>query len=38
MTTSLQVNDSGTGTLLYMAFELSDKKWRVAFGDGDRQR
>jgi len=38
MTASLQVNDSGVGAVLYMAFELSDKKWRLAFGDGRRQR
>ncbi len=38
MTASLQVNDSGVGAVLYMSFELSDKKWRLAFGDGRRQR
>ena len=38
MTASLQVNDSGVGAVLYMAFVLSDKKWRLAFGDGRRQR
>jgi transposase len=38
MTASLPVNNNQAGVVLYMAFELSDKKWRLAFGDGNRQR
>lgn len=38
MTASLQANDTQAGAVLYMAFELSDKKWRLAFGDGRRRR
>lgn len=32
MAANLHVNDSEAGAVLYMAFELSDKKWRLAFG------
>ena len=38
MTASLQEQGYETGTVLYMALELSNAKWRLAFGDGRRQR
>jgi len=38
MTADLQVQAYETETVLYMAMELSDKQWRLAFGDGTRQR
>ena len=38
MAANLHVNDSEAGAVLYMAFELSDKKWSLAFGGGERRR
>ena len=38
MAANLHVNDSEAGAVLYMAFELSDTKWRLAFGGGERRR
>lgn len=36
--TTLPVNDNATGQVLYMAMELSAKRWRLVFGDGSRRR
>lgn len=38
MTADLQMKAYEMGTVLYMALELSNKTWRLAFGDGQRQR
>jgi len=38
MTADLQVQAYETGVVLYMALELSNERWRLAFGDGGRQR
>lgn len=38
MTADLQVKAYETKAVLYMALELSNEKWRLAFGDGTRQR
>lgn len=38
MTASLQEQGYEIGTVLYMAMELSNAKWRLAFGDGSWQR
>jgi len=38
MTADLQTQAYEMGRVLYMALELSDKTWRLAFGDGSRQR
>ena len=38
MTADLQSQGYETGAVLYMALELSNTKWRLAFGDGSRQR
>jgi len=38
MTADLQAKSYASETVLYMAMELSDKQWRLAFGDGTRQR
>ena len=38
MTADLQPQGYETGAVLYMALELSNTKWRLAFGDGSRQR
>ena len=38
MTADLQLQAYETETVLYMAMELSNEKWRLAFGDGRRQR
>jgi len=38
MTAGLQTKEYGIMTVLYMAMELSNKIWRLAFGHGDRQR
>ena len=38
MTADLRQQGYETLEVLYMAIELSDKKWRLAFGDGARQR
>jgi transposase len=38
MTADLQVQAYESGAVLYMALELSNAKWRLAFGDGSRQR
>jgi len=38
MHAGLQEQAYETETVLYMAMELSDKQWRLAFGDGTRQR
>ena len=37
MTASLQAKDYESGSVLYMSMELSDKTWRLAFGDGAHQ-
>ena len=34
MTADLQLKAYGTESVLYMALELSNEKWRLAFGDG----
>ena len=34
MKTVLQSKDNATYPVLYMAMELSNKKWKLAFGDG----
>jgi transposase len=38
MTADLQAKSYSRKSALYMAMELSDKQWRLAFGDGTRQR
>jgi transposase len=38
MTADLQVQAYESEAVLYMALELSNTKWRLAFGDGSRQR
>ena len=38
MTADLQAQAYVTEAVLYMALELSHTKWRLAFGDGTRQR
>jgi len=38
MTADLQAQAYETEAVLYMALELSNEKWRLAFGDGSRQR
>ena len=37
MTASLQAKEYESGSVLYMSMELSDKTWRLAFGDGAHQ-
>ena len=34
----LQNKDSATGTILHMAMELSNKKWKLGFSNGERMR
>jgi len=36
--TTLREHDSAQKPVLYMALELGDKKWRIAFSDGSRTR
>ena len=38
MTADLQAKSYASETVLYMAMELSNKQWRLAFGDGTQQR
>jgi len=38
MTAILQSKDSVSGAVLYMAMELSNKRWKLGFSDGERQR
>jgi transposase len=38
MTAGLPVQGYESASVLYMALELSNKSWRLAFGDGTRQR
>ena len=38
MAADLQTQAYETDAVLYMALELSNEKWRLAFGDGRRQR
>jgi len=38
MTAILQNKDSASGAVLYMALELSNKRWKLGFSDGTRQR
>ena len=38
MKTVLQSKDNAIYSVLYIAFELSDKKWKLAFGNGERTR
>ena len=38
MTTVLNDKDSANEAILYMAMELSDKKWKLGFSDGAKQR
>ena len=38
MTAILQSKDSVSGVVLYMALELSDKRWKLGFSNGERQR
>ena len=38
MKTVLQSKDNAFNPVLYMAFELSAKKWKLAFGNGQRTR
>jgi len=38
MTADLQDQAYVNEAVLYMALELSDAKWRLAFGEGTRQR
>ena len=38
MTAVLQSKDSVSGVVLYMALELSNKRWKLGFSNGERQR
>ena len=38
MTAVLQHKDSANGTTLYMALELSNKKWKLGFSNGEKNR
>jgi len=38
MTAVLQNKDSANGTTLYMALELSNKKWKLGFSNGEKNR
>lgn len=38
MTTALSIDVSAEGGVLYMALELSQARWKLAFGDGQRRR
>ena len=38
MTTVLNDKDNANEAILYMAMELSDKTWKLGFGDGTKQR
>lgn len=38
MTADLQTKQYASAAVLYMAMELSNKTWRLAFGDGTRAR
>ena len=38
MTADLQARQYASTAVLYMAMELSNKTWRLAFGDGRRAR
>lgn len=38
MTAILQSKDSASASVLYMALELSDKRWKLGFSNGERQR
>lgn len=38
MTAVLQSKDSVSGAVLYMALELSNKRWKLGFSNGERQR
>jgi transposase len=38
MTAVLESKDSVSGVVLYMALELSDKRWKLGFSNGERQR
>ncbi len=38
MTADLQVKEYESAVVLYMAMELSNKTWRLAFGEGKRTR
>ena len=38
MTADLRTKSYASEAVLYMALELSNKSWRLAFGDGTRQR
>ena len=38
MKTVLQSKDNAVYPMLYIAFELSNKKWKLAFGNGERTR
>ena len=35
---TLRNEDNASGPVLYMALELSNKNWRLAFGDGTKRR
>ena len=35
---TLQVEDNAAEPALYMAMELSNKRWKLAFGDGRKRR
>jgi len=38
MNTTALVNDTSTASVLYMAMELSQNKWCLAFGNGIKTR
>lgn len=38
MKTALKQQDSGQDRVLHLGLELSDKKWKLGFGDGERRR
>ena len=38
MTSNLQIKAYEIAAVLYMAMELSNEKWRLAFGEGTRAR
>ena len=35
---TLRSNNTTNGSVLYIAFELSDKNWKLASSDGNRRR
>ena len=38
MKAALQTKDNASGDVLYMALELSNKKWKLGFSNGEKTR